>query len=171
MDVPWSYQLKPHQSANPIIHVRQVALPDGFIYPNDEQLKKVFGVDEFKKRQSRLKTWGRTVDSNGKTILLNDPHWIAVRNGTPLHYDPKYPRYSHHLKIRVDENTFARGLSKIELHLKRGTFYIFDTHSPHQVLAPEGAWNVSISVDSDHVLNADEVISSCIAYGLKAAFI
>lgn len=171
MDVPWTYQLKSHQSANPIIHVRQVKLPENFVMPTDEQLKRVFGVKEFKPKQSRLKTWGRSVDDAGKTILQNDPHWIAVRNGTPLHYDPKYPRYSHHLKIRVDGATFVRGLSKLELNLQRGTFYIFDTHSPHQVLAPEGAWNVSISVDSDNILCADETVAACIEYGLTAGFI
>jgi hypothetical protein len=170
MDVPWSYKLKPHQSDNPIIAVRQLTLPHAIIVPTDEMLKKVFGVDEFKPRQSRLKTWGRAVDANGKTILQNDPHWIAVRNGTPLHYDPKYPRYSHHLKVRVDEGTFVRGLKKLELNLMRGTFYIFDTHSPHQVVAPEGAWNVSISIDCDSVWDVDKAIAECIAFGLSASF-
>ena len=99
MDVKWDVPLKAGQRSNPAVFHTMVDIPPEIHFPSDDDLKKAFQVDEFGKTK-RLKTWGRKVEK-GKTILTNDPHWIAVRNGTPLHVDPRYPRYSHHLKIRL----------------------------------------------------------------------
>ena len=54
----------------------------------------------------------------------------------------------------------------VELELKRGTFYILDTHSPHQVFHKDkrAVWNVAVSVDCSEVLTADEVLPLAIAY-------
>ena len=84
MDVKWSYQLKEHQKANPVVASVELALEPDVVLPNELQLRQVFGVESFGKAH-RLKTWGRKIDDEGKQVLENDPHWIAVRHGTPLH--------------------------------------------------------------------------------------
>ena len=172
MEVKWDSQLNDGQRSNPAVFYTKIEMPKNIILPNEMQLKKAFGVDEFSKAK-RLKTWGRSVDKNGKTILIDDPHWIAVRNGTPLHIDPAYPRYSHQLKIRVDHGTFVRGADREELMLERGLFYILDTHSPHQVFLKHkfDAWNVSISIDSWNMWEPEKAIQTCLDWGSKADFI
>jgi len=172
MDVKWDAPLKEDQRTNPAVFWTKVEMPPAIITPNEQQLRKAFGVTEFSKAK-RLKTWGRSTDADGKTILIDDPHWIAVRNGTPLHIDPKYPRYSHQLKIRVDFGTFVRGVDKEELELTRGIFYILDTHSPHQVFLKHkmDAWNVSISIDSHQMWEPQKAIDTCIEWGKRADFI
>ncbi len=172
MDINWDYQLKDDQRKNPVVYHEFVKLEDDILFPNEQQLKDVFALDTFG-RTKRLKTWGRQKDKTGKTILKNDPHWIAVRNGTPLHYDVIYPRYSHHLKVRVDFGTFVRGLDKKELELKRGVFYVLDTHSPHQVFIKHNmdVWNIAVSIDSDTILPAQETIKRCLDYAKQNDFI
>mgnify|MGYP005988199319 CR=1 FL=1 len=172
MDVGWDYKLDDGQRDNPVVFATSVELPDGIVFPNEYALRAAFKTDEFKKNSSRLKAWGRKKDKSGKTVFEDDPHWIAVRNGTPLHMDPPYPRYSHHLKIRVDEGIFVRGLSREELKLTRGTFYILDTHSPHQVFnkAKFDGWNVAVSIDSYNILPADDAIERCVNFALSHDF-
>jgi hypothetical protein len=166
-DLSWNYELKPGERANPVVHYEYVNM-DGVFYPSDEDLLRVFKTDGFK-----LQTWGRTVDKHGKVVREMDPHWIAVRKGTPLHNDKAYPRYTHHLKVRVDEGIYARGLDKTEIKLERGLFYILDTHSPHQVFhkGREGVWNVSCSVDSKEPLEPSVAIKMCLDYIATRPFI
>lgn len=172
MDVNWDIKLKNDQRSNPAVFHTKIELPREIPIPTEIQLRKVFEVTEFSKAK-RLKTWGRSIDSNGDTILIDDPHWIAVRNGTPLHIDPKYPRYSHQLKIRVDHGTFVRGVDKEELMLERGVFYILDTHSPHQVFLKhkQDAWNISISIDSWNMWEPQTAINTLLDWGIKSDFI
>jgi hypothetical protein len=159
-DLSWSYELKPGERANPVLYITYLD-PTGWIFPTDDQLSTVFKTDGY-----RLQTWGRSVGADGKTKRCMDPHWIAVRNGTPLHNDKAYPRYTHHLKIRVDEGIFARGLNKKEVQLVRGLFYVLDTHSPHQVFhrPKKPGWNVSCSIDSDTPLNPKTAIPMLLEY-------
>lgn len=170
-DIKWGTPLKEHQRSNPAVFHTNVNLPSEIITPSNFDLMMAFQVEKFGKGK-RLKTWGRKQE-NGKTVLTDDPHWIAVRNGTPLHTDPKYPRYSHQLKIRVDAGTFVRGQDKQELELKRGIFYILDTHSPHQVFLKHkmDAWNVSISIDSHEMWEPQKAIETCIEWGKRADFV
>lgn len=170
-DVKWDAILKEGQRSNPAVFHTKIDMPDEIIIPTDFDLMQAFGVEKFGSAK-RLKTWGRK-EENGKVVLTDDPHWIAVRNGTPLHVDPKYPRYSHQLKIRVDPGTFVRGLDKQELELTRGVFYILDTHSPHQVFLKHkhDAWNVSISIDSHRMWEPQEALQACIEWGKRADFI
>ena len=172
MDVKFDAPLKNDQKTNPAIFHTTIDLPSSIITPNEQQLREVFGVKDFTKAK-RLKTWGRSIDKEGNTILIDDPHWLAVRNGTPLHIDPKYPRYSHQLKIRVDFGTFVRGVDLEELELKRGVFYILDTHSPHQVFIKHkmDAWNISISIDSWNMWEPKKAIKTLIDWGLNYDFI
>lgn len=157
MNVPWSYELKGDESDNPIIYSEFVELPDDFIYPTDEMIKQILTKDNH-----QLQTWGRT-----KGVKVDDPHWIAVRGSTPIHKDPAYPRYTHQLKIRVDDGIYSRGLSKEGLLLKRGIYYILDTHSPHQIISEnKNGYNVSISIDHDEpIQDTEEVIARLMEYG------
>ena len=164
MDVKWDAPLRKGQRLCPVMLSRHVVLPACVITPTDEQLEHVFKTHGYK-----LQTWGRTPNK-----LRDDPHWIALSQGTPLHFDPKYPRYSHHLKVRVDSGVFVRGVNLQELHLTRGTFYVLDAHSPHQVLTqPKGAraWNVAVSIDADEVLDPKDTIKRCMQYAMEAPFL
>ena len=167
MDLKWDYELKEHQNPNPVVFTKKIDLDaEGVFCTNEQSILKVFKTDGFK-----LQTWGRTPNK-----LEDDPHYIGVRRTTPLHIDPKYPRYSHHLKIRVDMGIGCRGLNKESLMFERGTFYILDTHSPHQVfihdaykkLKPE--WNIAVSIDSSTPIDPEEAISRCIEYAKENPF-
>jgi hypothetical protein len=174
MDIDWNYQLQDHQRDNPVVYSTKVKMNDQIAIPTNEQLCQVFGVESFRPGGKRLKTWGRKVDDNGKTILENNPHLIAVKHGTPLHFDPKYPRYSHHLKIRVDPGVFVRGMNKKELALTRGVFYILDARSPHQVIhkhPDNDQWNVSLSIDSSEILHPAKTIMRLLMYGKAVDFV
>lgn len=90
-----------------------------------------------------------------------------------MHFDPAFPRYSHHLKIRVDDGVVVRGLEKREQPLYRGLFYILDAGSPHQIVctgANKMAYNVAISVDSSLPLQVDDAVAWLLEYGQKAEF-
>jgi hypothetical protein len=162
-DVSWDDPLLPDQRANPVVYSAYVELPPSVRVPTNDQLEKIFVTKGYK-----LQTWGRSKAADGKYVKTNDPHWIGVRNGTPLHTDRSYPRYSHHLKVRVDSGIVVRGKNKEELQLKRGVFYILDTHSPHQVLHKnkDGVWNVAVSIDSDTILEPADCISRSIIYAM-----
>ena len=163
MEVKWDTPLKDGQLECPVVSLKRVDLPDGFIYPTDDMLAEVF-----KGKGHQLRTWGRT-----QGVKVDDPHWIGVKGQTPLHWDPAYPRYSHHLKIRVDEWAACRGMNKIALKMTRGLFYILDTHSPHQVISKDKkwTWNVAISLDSHEIRDTDETIAKLIEYGENAPWL
>jgi len=169
MDVSWDYEITEGQRKNPAVYSEKIELPAEIKFVTEQHLLKIFKTNSFKPKAGRLKTWGRKKGDDGKVIYENDPHWIAVRNGTPLHMDPPYPRYSHHLKIRADEGMFVRGLDKSELKLERGTFYILDTHSPHQVFnkSKYDVWNVAVSIDSNTLINPKKAIEMCLNFALK----
>ena len=163
MNVSWSYQLKPTQLANPVIYHEMVELPEGLQVPDDSTLQEIFPGGNHS-----LKTWGRT-----EGTLVFDPHWIGVRKQTPLHIDPRYPQYSHHLVLRADD-LYLWGMSKTSLDIKRGSFYILDGHSPHQLCEhprPKGsapAWYVAVSMDSQKTPIEPEVaIPQLLAYALR----
>lgn len=164
MNVPWSIELKEGQRPDPVVFSTYVALPEGFIYPTDEMLSTIFTTGS-----TQIRTWGRTP----KTKAM-DPHWIGLRGGTGLHTDPAYPRYSHHLKIRVDEGFSVQGLSKQPFPLTRGLFYILDAHSPHQVLCkgPDKlGFNIAISMDAKFPLEVRHAVDRLIEYGTQADFL
>ena len=150
MEFKWDQELKEGQKSNPVCHYKKVDLPSGFFEPSDEELSTIFPTKNY-----TLQTWARAKTPDGKIITVNDPHWLAVRGGTPLHTDPRYPRYSHQLKIRVGDGVVMRGKDKVETPLATGVFYILDTHSPHQVYCTQDkkAWNITVSLDHKIMLN------------------
>ena len=181
MDVGWNYKLEGDQTNNPVVMVENLGINDsnlglimGWVhFPTDADMLKVFKTDKFKPKAGRLKAWGRGRDKYNKIIQENDPHWIAVRNSTPLHIDPPYPRYSHQFKVRWDKGMRLRGLDKVEITLGRGFFYILDTHSPHQIInvGNDGGWNVALSFDSHKVWSLNAAMNLLTGYAAKSPFL
>ena len=155
----WDSVLTKEQNENPVMYSAIVDLPEFIKAPTDQELENIFKTKGFK-----LQTWGRAKGKDGKDIKENNPHWIGVRGKTPLHTDPAYPRYSHHLKVRVDHGISVRGINKVELSLSRGIFYILDTHSPHQVLNENGGWNIAVSIDCQKMLNPQDCVKRSMQY-------
>lgn len=160
MNVTWDTELKPHQTASPVLHHQMIDLPPGLFVPDEETLAAIFPGDGHS-----LKTWGRTEGTK-----VNDPHWIGVRKPTPLHIDPAYPRYSHHVVLRCDD-LWLWGLDREALPVSRGMFFILDGHSPHQLTGdrrPKGApapWYVACSLDTvDAPLPPDVAIPIILRY-------
>lgn len=156
-------------SINPIVDFKFLELPNSLFYPSNKQIEIVM-------KNRNIKTWGRT---KGKVAL--DPHWICLgfnkRKEAPLHTDPAYPRYSHHFKIRCDEGIvcgglpedypqFPKGEKRKILKMKRGLWYILDTHSPHQVYTTrdDAIWNLAISIDSHTPLKMQTCLDMCFNY-------
>ncbi len=164
MNHAWSYNLAPTQRANPVVYQREVQLPENFIYPEIEVLEKIFSG-----KGPLIKTWGHEV---GQKEF--DPHWIGTRGRKRLHSDPAYPRYSHHLKIRVDEGIYVWGLSREKLFLRRGLFYILDAHSPHEIgtgpANPDG-FNIGIAIDASAPLEVLGVIARLVKFGQSNSFL
>ena len=163
MDWKFDKPMRTGMIANPFVYTEVVDLSaTNALNPTDEQLDYVFPTP-----RHSLKTWGRT---KGKLVL--DPHWIGVRKQTPLHFDPKYPKYTHHLLLKTD-NFVLRGYNKEEVELTRGLFFIMDGHSPHQLLsrAKDANWYIAVSMDGDEVLDRDFVLGKLIEYASVAPFI
>ena len=156
MNVKWDTPLRADQRANPVIASRTILLPDSIgAFP--DMLTRMFPSDNHS-----LKTWGRT-----EGVRKHDPHWIGVRKQTPLHVDPAYPRYSHQIMVTVDPGFVLRGWDKKESPLRRGVFFVLDTHSPHQLYAASGKphWYLALSWDADEPQDDATVIAALIAYG------
>jgi hypothetical protein len=162
MDHKWDAPLKQGQRDNPILETAIIDVPDTVLYPSDRALAAMFP-----KPTHSLKTWGRTPNK-----FTFDPHWIGIRKQTPLHTDPRYPRYTHQLMLRVDDFVL-RGLNKKELPLCRGEYHLMDTHSPHQVFAKSKSaiWYVAVSLDSHLPLKQEVVLPVLIKYASTAAFV
>jgi hypothetical protein len=161
MNVKWDHVLSADQIGNPILLSRLLVLPESIgTFP--AMLSAMFPSNNHS-----LKTWGRTAG-----VKKHDPHWIGVRKQTPLHRDPAYPRYSHQIIVSVDPGFVVRGLNKETLSLQRGTFFIVDTHSPHQLYAAVGKpyWYLALSWDADEPQDADTVIAALLSYGSSFEF-
>jgi hypothetical protein len=152
MNVKWDIQLKDWQLGNPVMEVHRNI--DGVNFEFDEA--KVREVLVAKGHQ--LKTWGGS-DST------SEPHWIGVTKQTPLHTDPRYPRYTWHLIVKVD-NFVLRGVNLEEVPLEDNMIILLDTHSPHQLFAKDknAVYYVAVSIDSKTILPFDEVKQKLIDY-------
>ena len=152
MDIKWDAELKEGQRANPILEC--VNINHKFDVFNAEIFDSVLNG----KARQQLKTWGGS-DST------SEPHWIGVTHGTPLHTDPRYPRYSWQLMIWVD-NFVLRGKDKEETPLEMGTLFLLDTHSPHQLLAKDkkAKYYLACSMDSKERIPMSEAMTKLLAY-------
>lgn len=126
MNLPSNYQLKVWQIADPILWSARVT-EDCSVPPMlcmDLLLAKFGGG-----KSQRLQTWERDpADPDG-------PHLIGVRTGTPMHVDPKYPRYTHQI-VLLNTGVGVIGFDKKLRHcFEPGVAFCCDTHSPHQVIA------------------------------------
>ena len=166
-------EFKENMSINPVVDHKFLELPDKFCNPSNDELNAVM-------KNRNIKTWGR---AKGHFQGL-DPHWICLafhkRRDAPLHTDFNYPRYSHHFKIRVDDGIecgglpedypqFPQGEKRKTLKMKRGLWYILDTHSPHQVYTTNDTaiWNLAISIDSHEPLEMQKCLDMCFDYARK----
>lgn len=160
--VKWDMVLGKDQLPNPVVRSKVIDLPDTIgRYP--EMLETMFPSNNHS-----LKTWGRTP---GVTEM--DPHWIGVRKPTPLHTDKAYPRWTHQIMVNVDAGFVLRGLNKVELPLQRGTYFVLDTHSPHQLWAESKVpqWYLALSVDTKQDEVPDkEIITLLLDYGHRFVF-
>lgn len=130
--------------------------------PTDAELATVFPG-----AAHSLKTWGRTPG-----VLVEDAHWIGVRKATPMHTDPRYPRFTHHLIIKASPGAALRGLDGVETKVERGSYLVVDTHSPHQLLQNEkGLWYVGVSVDSHQPLPQELMLLTLVSYAARARFL
>jgi len=109
------------------------------------------------KKSKSLKTWGRDRE------YPNGPHWIGVRNGTTLHIDPRYPRYTHQLVVH-NVGWYVSGI-KQEIDSDpfiEGTLFCLDTHSPHILLRDtrlgEGLFYLALSMDSSDPIPDSTVV-------------
>jgi hypothetical protein len=116
---------------------------------SDAALLPAFGEG----RGRKLKSWGHMGEYGA--------HWLITRSGTPLHNDPAYPRYSHHLIVRNDGFRLT-GLGDPAMPpLVPGMIYCLDAHSPHQVVAdPRMAtgrplFKVQLAVDFDEPVSQE----------------
>jgi len=164
MDWKWADPLREGMVSMPFVDISEVELPAGVAarVPTEDDLGRVFP-----KAAHSLKTWGRTPG-----ILVDDPHWIGVSGSTPLHFDPKYPRYTHHLLLVIDSDFVLRGYDKEEVGLKQGTYFCMDGHSPHQLHAKKrGArWYLAVSIDSHEQMPRDEMVEQLVEYAATAPF-
>jgi hypothetical protein len=154
-------------TADPVLYRENLDLPFSIRPPTSQDLLTIFP-----KQKHSLQTWNRTAG-----VLIDDPHWIGICGASPMHTDFKYPRYTHHLLLKCDELGLA-GISGNVAVLKRGSFIVLDTHSPHQVvncnkLAIDLGWGprklkvqyyFAASLDADEVLNIDETKQRLIDY-------
>lgn len=148
MDIKRGYQLKHWQSDDPIVwSVRtELTMPERAF---EGMLLDVFGQG----RAKRLQTWQRCA------TYPDGPHWIGVRSGTPLHTDPRYPRYTHQLVVRND-GWVLNGMGTKRHLVGTGTLLCLDTHSPHQLTKSQdnrGLFYLAASMDAGVELDASLV--------------
>ncbi len=170
MDFKKNHEFTDIMSINPVVDHKFLDLPDAFLNPTDEDMDRVM-------KGRNIRTWGRKKGNHG----VLDPHWICLgfkkRRVAPLHTDPLYPRYSHHFKIRVDDGIecgglpedypqFPKGEKRKTLNMKRGLWYILDTHSPHQVYTTNetAVWNLAISIDAHEPIEMQKCLDLCFDY-------
>ena len=152
MDVKWDYKLKEGQNANPVLHVEKNVLDYKYAFDEDAFNEVLSG------KGHQLKTWGNAESTS-------EPHWIGVKKQTPLHTDPRYPRYTWHLILKVD-NFALRGLNKEEVLLEDNMLILLDTHSPHQLLSKsnDSMYYFACSIDSKTLIGKSKAKEKILNY-------
>lgn len=158
MNVNFDYQLKNEEVSNPILETN--FFEDSVLNQSwSEALPLIFPHNKH-----QLKTWG-----NSKT---SECHYIAVQKQTPLHRDPKFPKYTHHYVLYSD-NFVLRGLDKKETPIKQGLYFVLDGHSPHQLLAKdkEAKYYLAVSYDSNKIQNQYYVFANILSFLKKVSIL
>ena len=152
MNVKWDIKLKEWQNSNPVLYCKKNVLNFDFAF-SEEDFNTVLD-----KKGHQLKTWGEAESTS-------EPHWIGVKKQTPLHTDPRYPRYTWHLILKVD-NFSIRGIDKVELQLENNMLILLDTHSPHQLLSTskEALYYFAASIDSKEIMPKTKAREKLIEY-------
>lgn len=134
MNLKADYQLKGDQVPNPVLQIGSIPLDFDF---KPEDLHQVMTG-----KGHQLKTWGGSESTSA-------PHWIGVMKQTPMHTDPRYPRYSTQLVCHVDHGFALKGFNGELTHIAKGSVFLLDTHSPHQLVAlnKEAKYYLAVSMD------------------------
>lgn len=167
MDIKPGYVLRPDQREDPILwriwlasdEIRRLiatATPKG----------RRMAIDHFGPgRSKRLATWGRDPANP------DGPHWIGVRNGTTLHTDPRYPRYTHQLVIHNGGWSLAGIHRDLEGEpFDVGAAFCCDTHSPHiltpdsQIEGPSDPYYLAASMDAAEPIPMTDAIPSLLRF-------
>jgi hypothetical protein len=142
----------PDSRGFPLVWAEQRMMPVR-LDTSDAVLELAFGEGKSRK----LKSWGHAGEHNA--------HWLVTRGGTPMHTDPAYARYTHHLILRNDGFRLRGAEDRPDaMPLKVGAMYCLDAHSPHQVVPDprltflgKPVYKVQAAVDTDEPLEPDEV--------------
>jgi len=166
MNWPTGKPLDAGMNRDPVTFARQVDFADDVFEPSSDELSQVYTPRECLSRH--LKTWGR---KNGMTTT-HDPHWLCLTQGTSLHTDPRYPRHTHQLYVKVDGLTL-HGVAFHRTILRRGLYVRLDTHSPHKVskLAKDATWYVAAAIDSHEPEDFDVMFPALMDYIRTASFV
>jgi hypothetical protein len=151
--------------SNPVLVEKYVGLSDEIMTPTLAELSEVFPDSN----SIRIKTWGRSHPTQKTSVL--DPHWLCLTQGTGMHTDPMYPRYTHQLYVYVDP-MLLHGLAFHRTILKRGLYVCLDTHSPHKVskLDKRSRWYLAAAIDSNQQEPFDKMHPILMEYVKTAPF-
>lgn len=152
-------QLKPGMTTQPLLWVNrwedltQAQLPA----VTEADCQEIFGDTGTTRR---LRTFGH---EHGNPRNGRDPHFITIRNGYPMHWDPGFVRFTHHV-VLLNQGYAVTGIAGIEAELMTsGAMYCIDSHSPHAVirdprLEDEGIYKLQAAVDADQPLDPLAVV-------------
>lgn len=143
---------------NPIVYKEYLdeATTNSLPVLTDELLYKIFP----RNNSFSINTWDRLTK-----VRENDVHMTGLKGSIGFHTDPAFPRFTHQLKLRVDQEIYTVGWGGVRLNLVRGLFYILDTHSPHKIDAPDNqSFNISVSIDSKTPYPSEQILPTMIAY-------
>jgi hypothetical protein len=157
MNTKKDYILKDWQLPNPIIAVFRNIEGIGFEF-DKEAWDSIFSSNGH-----QLKTWGAESSS--------EAHFIGVKKQTPLHTDPRYPRYTWQLVLYCDDFCLV-GMSGEETKVNAGTLFLLDTHSPHRLAkkSKDAEIYLAVSIDSKDIVEKDIVLPKLISYANSQDF-
>jgi hypothetical protein len=152
--------LQAHQTEKPILWWEMRDLPDLLPDTSDEALASVFPPGG----GAKLRTWHHAGDDKKGGV-----HFLSTRAGTPMHSDPAFWRYTHHLVLRND-GLRVHGLEQDDgvPRMEPGLMLCLDTWSPHQVSVDPrmttvkrgtGLYKVAVAVDREQPLGPNEAWS------------
>ena len=120
-----------------------------------QRVESVFGDG---KATRRISTYGHLGEQRDKK---ERPHFLCMRGGVPMHLDPGFTRYSHHLILWNEGYRTTGPRDEPYPPLVAGTLYALDTHAPHAVVPDirlgTGPYKLDAVIDSDELMGPGEV--------------
>ncbi len=137
MNTPEDYQLSSDQTDSPILYHSGIDLSKTVTLAD---MRKIFPG-----KSHQLTTWSK--DFRGC-------HYIGVQHETPMHTDPKCPRYSYQIILYCD-GFGIQGLNKKPVSVWPEQFIELDTHSPHQLVEMQDSAQYYLAASFDSHVRAD----------------